>query len=147
MDRRRTTGGPQIILYSLVFLLGLGVGPALGEAGETPHKGGILRVTLPTEPPTLDPHWRTASSATRDITMEALYSFNRPWSDGTTGIKLSPLELLEQLAAIMPLPRVHLVHYAGCLALHSKLRDTIIPTPRQQGVNGEEAHTGTPHWS
>ena len=26
----------------------------------------------------------------------------RPWSDGTTGIKLSPLELLEKLAALVP---------------------------------------------
>jgi hypothetical protein len=54
---------------------------------------------------------------------------------------------LEKLAALVPLPRVHLVRYAGCVALHSTLRDTIIPTPRQQGVDGEEAQTGTPSWS
>ena len=30
---------------------------------------------------------------------------------------------------------------------NSKLRDAIIPTPRQQGVDGEEAQTGTPSWS
>jgi hypothetical protein len=35
--------------------------------------------------------------------------------------------------------------YAGCLALHSKLWDAIIPTPRQQGVDGDEAKTGTPY--
>jgi hypothetical protein len=69
------------------------------------------------------------------------------WSDGTTGIKLSPLELLEKLAAIMPLPRVHLVRYAGCLAPHSTLREAIIPTMRQQSVDGEEAQTGTPSWN
>jgi hypothetical protein len=57
------------------------------------------------------------------------------------------LELLEKLAAIVPLPRVHLVRYADCLAPHSTLRDAIIPTPRQQGVEGEEAKTGTPFWS
>ena len=56
----------------------------------------------------------------------------------------SPLALLEKLAAFVPLPRVHLVCYAGCLAPQSKLRDTIIPTPRQQGVDEEEAQTGTP---
>jgi len=56
-------------------------------------------------------------------------------------------ELLEKLAAIVPLPRVHLVRYAGCLAPHSTLREAIIPTPRQQGVDGEEAKTGTPSWS
>ena len=50
------------------------------------------------------------------------------------------------LAAIVPLPRVHLVHYAGCLAPHSTLREAIIPTPRQQGVDGDEEKTGTPYW-
>lgn len=47
----------------------------------------------------------------------------------------------------MPLPRVHLVRYGGCLAPHSKLRDAIIPTPRQQGMDGDEAKTGTPYWN
>jgi hypothetical protein len=69
-----------------------------------------------------------------------------PWSDGTTGITLSPLELLEKLAALVPLPHVHLVRYSGCLAPHSHLRGSIIPTPRQQGLDGEEVHTGTPYW-
>jgi hypothetical protein len=32
------------------------------------------------------------------------------------------------------------------LAPHSKLRAAIIPTPRQQGVDGEETQTGTPYW-
>ena len=69
-----------------------------------------------------------------DANGDLLYFFTKPWSDGTTGVKLSPLELLEKLAAIVPLPRVHLVRYAGCLAPHSQLRGAIIPTPRQQGV-------------
>src|SRR5262245_36606472 len=73
--------------------------------------------------------------------------FTKPWSDGTTGITLSPLELLEKLAAIVPLVLVNLVLYAGCLAPHSPLREAIIPTPRQQGVDGEEAKTGPPSWS
>jgi hypothetical protein len=50
-----------------------------------------------------------------------MYQCTRPWSDGTTGIKLSPLELLEKLAAFVPLPCAHLVRYGGCLAPHSKL--------------------------
>src|SRR5262249_15652313 len=58
----------------------------------------------------------------------------------------SPLELLEKLAALVPLPRVHLVRYGGCLAPHSHLRGAIRPTPRQQGLDGEEAPTGTPYW-
>jgi hypothetical protein len=82
-----------------------------------------------------------------DANGDLIYSFTRPWSDGTTSIKLSPLELLEKLSALVPLPRVHLVRYAGCLAPHSKLRDAIIPTPRQQGVNGDETKTRTSYWN
>jgi len=65
---------------------------------------------------------------------DLLYTFTQVWSDGTRGIKLSPLELLEKLAALVPPPRVHQVRYAGCLAAHSKLRGTITPTSRQQGI-------------
>jgi hypothetical protein len=34
-----------------------------------------------------------------------------------------------------------------CLAPHSHLRGTIIPTPRQQGVDKEATDTGAPRWS
>src|SRR6266700_1289763 len=81
-----------------------------------------------------------------DANGDLLYTFTHPWSDGTTGITLSPLELLEKLAALVPLPHVHLVRYGGCLAPHSHLRGAIRPTPRQQGMVGEEAPTGTPYW-
>jgi hypothetical protein len=82
----------------------------------------------------------------QDADGEIIYRFNRPWSDGTTGIKLSPLEFLEKLAALVPLPHAHLVRYGGCLAPHSKLRAVIIPTPRQQGAGGDASKTGTPYW-
>src|SRR5207244_1668237 len=78
---------------------------------------------------------------------ELVYRFTQPWSDGTTGITLSPLELLEKLAALVPLPRVHLVRYGGCLAPHRRLRGAITPTPRQQGVEGDDATTESPRWS
>jgi hypothetical protein len=35
----------------------------------------------------------------QDANGDLVYRFTRPWSDGTTGIKLAPLELLEKLAA------------------------------------------------
>ncbi|HEY5870597.1 MAG TPA: transposase [Candidatus Tectomicrobia bacterium] len=76
---------------------------------------------------------------TRDANGDLVYTFTHPWSDGTTGIRLSPLERVEKLAALVPLLRVHLVRYGGCLAPHSHLRGAIIPTPRQQGVDEEEA--------
>jgi hypothetical protein len=84
---------------------------------------------------------------TEDANGDLVYMFTRPWSDGTTGIKLSPLELLEKLAVLVPLPHAHLVRYAGCLAPHSKLRAAIIPTPRQQGTDADETKTATPYWN
>ena len=84
---------------------------------------------------------------TQDANGDLVYTFTHPWSDGTTGIRLSPMELVEKLAALVPLPRVHLVRYSGCLAPHSHLRGAIIPTPRQQGVEDEATDTGSPRWS
>jgi hypothetical protein len=83
---------------------------------------------------------------TQDTNGDLVYIFTHPWSDGTTGIRLSPLELLEKLAALVPLPHVHLVRYGGCLAPHSHLRGSVIPTPRQQGL-AEETDTGSLRWS
>jgi hypothetical protein len=82
-----------------------------------------------------------------DANGDLLYTFTRPWSDGTRGIKLSPLELLEKLAALVPLPRMHLVRYGGCLAPHSQLRRLITPTPRQQGRDAPAARRASPYWS
>jgi hypothetical protein len=78
---------------------------------------------------------------------DLLYTFTRPWSDGTTGIKLSPLELIEKLAALVPLSRQHQVRYGGCLAPHSNLRAAIIPTPRQQGLEASEGRIPSPNWT
>jgi hypothetical protein len=80
-----------------------------------------------------------------DANGNLVHTFSRPWPDGMPSITLSPLELLEKLAALVSLPRAHLVRYGGCLAPHSQLRDTIISTPRQQGRDGKEAKTGTPY--
>jgi hypothetical protein len=83
----------------------------------------------------------------QDANGDLVYTFTHPWSDGTTGMRLSPVELLEKLTALVPLPRVHLVRYGGCLAPHSHLRGAIIPTPRQQGVEQQEDSTASPRWS
>ena len=81
-----------------------------------------------------------------DANGDLVSTFTHPWSDGTTGIRLAPVELLEKLAALVPLPHVHLVRYGGCLAPHSYLRGVIRPTLRQQGLDGEEAQPSTPYW-
>jgi hypothetical protein len=82
-----------------------------------------------------------------DANGDLLSTFTRPWSDGTTGITLSPLELLEKLAALVPLPRLHVVRSGGCLAPPSPLRRLIPPTPRQQGAEAPAACSASPSWS
>jgi hypothetical protein len=142
------------------------IGAGFGHAGETPTLTGPRCASVPgfslhanTQVPA---HRRdqlerllryTARGAvslerlTQDAHGDLVYTFTHPWSDGTTGIRLSPLELLEKLAALVPLPRMHLVRYGGCLAPHSHWRGAIIPTPRQQGVDEEATDTGSPRWS
>ena len=44
------------------------------------------------------------------------FTLKTPWSDGTTHLVLSPLELIEKLAALVPQPRLNLVRYHGVLA-------------------------------
>ena len=55
--------------------------------------------------------------------------------------------LLHVWPALVPVPRAHLVRYGGCLTPHSKLREAIRPTPRQQGKEAEAARPRTPYWS
>ena len=43
------------------------------------------------------------------------FALKTPWSDGTTHLVLSPLELIEELAAIVPPPRLNLIRYYGIL--------------------------------
>jgi hypothetical protein len=45
-----------------------------------------------------------------------VFSLKTHWADGTCQLVLSPQELLEKLAALMPPPRLNLVRYHGVLA-------------------------------
>ena len=77
---------------------------------------------------------------TADDHGDLVYMFARPWSNGATGIKLSPLELLEKLAAIVPLPRVHLVRYGGSCLCACEIPFEIVLPPFFQ-TNRPEAFT------
>jgi len=56
-----------------------------------------------------------------------IYKFKKPWSDGTTAIKLTQLEMMERLAALVPLPSLHLTRFHGALGPHYKYRKQIVP--------------------
>ena len=81
-----------------------------------------------------------------DANGDLVYTFTHPWADGTTGMRLSPLELLEKLAAFVPLPHVHLVRYGGCLAPHSHLRRAI-SRPHGSKASTSRRRTAHPYWS
>ena len=55
------------------------------------------------------------------------FKLKTPWSDGTTHLILSPSELIEKLAALVPPPRKNIVRYHGVLGPHAKNRDKIVP--------------------
>jgi hypothetical protein len=95
--------------------------------------GGAINLPLPyhmlfVEGVSVDRPARGAVSLERleaDANGDLLSTVTRPWSDGTTGITRSPLELLETLAALGPLPQLHLGRSGGCLAPPSQLRGSI----------------------
>ena len=62
-------------------------------------------------------------------TMDGKYAFElkTPWPDGTRVIFFSGEELVARLSALVPPPRMHLVHYFGVLAPHAKLRKQVVP--------------------
>ena len=72
---------------------------------------------------------------------EVIYKLKTPYSDGTTHVVMSQMELMEKLAAIVPRPRVHLTRYHGILAPHSKHRKSIIR--RQRPVKEKSPDHGT----
>ena len=55
------------------------------------------------------------------------YELKKAWRNGVTHVVLSPLELIEKLCALVPLPNLHLVRYCGVLAPNAKFRKQVIP--------------------
>ena len=49
---------------------------------------------------------------------------------------MSPLEFMQRLAALVPRPRLHLIHFHGVLAPNAKLRSKVVPAPEQATAAG-----------
>ncbi len=64
---------------------------------------------------------------TRNVDGKLVYSFKKPWKDGTRAIMLSPLDFLARLCAIIPPPRFHVTHYHGVFASGSAIRQAVVP--------------------
>jgi hypothetical protein len=60
------------------------------------------------------------------------FTLKTPWSDGTTHLLLSPEELIEKVAALVPPPRLNLVGYHGVLAPNAADRGQIVPGSKEE---------------
>jgi len=86
---------------------------------------------------------------------EVILRFKKPWTDGTTAIKFSPMEFMERLAALVPRPRIHLTRFSGVLAPHYKFRKQIVPAKKTEpqleliSANNkkEEEKSENVHWA
>jgi len=58
---------------------------------------------------------------------DVVLQLKSPYHDGTH-VVMSPLELMQRLAALVPRPRLHLIRFHGVLAPNAKLRSAIIPS-------------------
>ena len=63
---------------------------------------------------------------------DVVLQLKSPYHDGTTHIVMSPLGLMQRLAALVPRPRLHLIRFHGVLAPNAKLRPEIIPSSGRQ---------------
>jgi len=68
-----------------------------------------------------------------------LYRLKRRWRDGTTHVIYEPLELVERLAALVPLPRFNLTRYSRVLAPGAAFRPLVVP---QVEVSAPLLHAG-----
>jgi hypothetical protein len=74
---------------------------------------------------------------------QVVLQLKSPYRDGTTHIVMSPLELMQRLAALVPPPRLHLIRFHGVLAPHAKLRAAIVPSPAHLATEHAAEHAQT----
>jgi hypothetical protein len=75
---------------------------------------------------------------------DVVLQLKSPYQDGTTHIVMSPLELMQRLAALVPRPRLHLIRFHGVLAPNAKLRPQIIPDRPVTPQNTSDELDGAP---
>ena len=76
--------------------------------------------------------------------MENGSELKRHWSDGTTHVLFSALELLQRLAALVPPPRFNMTRFHGVFAPNARDRERVVPhAAREQGQ--ADAGAASPH--
>ena len=99
------------------------------EATDRPRLERLCRYVV--RPPVAARRLRIVDDAT------LVFRLKTPWADGTTSLVLSPTELIEKLAALVPPRRTNLIRYHGVLAPVAQDRDRIVPGPSQLTAAGD----------
>ena len=73
-----------------------------------------------------------------------LVRFKRAWSDGTTGLRLTGLEFVQRLAALVPPPHANMILYHGVFGPGSAWRDAVVPTPPEAAPSRGRLRKGAP---
>ena len=73
-----------------------------------------------------------------------VYRLPKPQPDGHTALSLTPLELLDRLAALIPPPRRHRHRDHGVLAPHAPLRAAVTAHGRDATATDAPAHVTSP---
>lgn len=72
----------------------------------------------------------------------------KPFSDGTTAVYFTPMQLIERLVALVPKPRAHLTRFHGVLAPHSKLRSQVVPrSHKEEEAKPDACHSRRLSWA
>ena len=84
----------------------------------------------------------------RDVAGDVVLQLKSAWRDGTTHIRMSTLEFMQRLAALVPYPRLHLTRFHGVLAPNVGLRAAVVPgsplNTSKPGVPADEHAHGAP---
>jgi hypothetical protein len=87
----------------------------------------------------------SASLASPDARL--VYRLPAPDPNGRTELWLTPMELLERLARLVPPPRIHRHRYHGVLAPHAGLRSAVValgrPVPEEAGLSRPSEFPGS----
>ena len=80
-----------------------------------------------------------------------VYHLPKPGPDGRTDLALTPLELIDRLAALIPPPRLHRHRYHGVLAPNAPLRAAVTALARESAATPDQPAVAQPlagegHW-
>ena len=69
------------------------------------------------------------------------YHLKTPWKNGTTHVEFEPVEVIAELAAMVPPPRAHLTRVHGVFAQNANLRAQLTPCGRGERPPADESST------